>query len=105
MNLIIFRFKCLLFTPLYILFLKKNKKGIMSKDLRQWENTLTVIKYKNEFLAFIRMFATLKEYRNLFFFRCGGIGCLIQPFIPCCISLRKKKILQKDWFCSMATLQ
>ncbi len=82
-HLLIFRIKCLLFAPLYILFLINNKNGIMSKDLRQWENTLTVIKYKSEFFAFIRMFAALREYRNLFFFRCGEACNIIKAFIPC----------------------
>lgn len=82
-HLLIFRVKCLFFAPLYILFFMKNKNGIMSKDLRQWENTLTVIKYKSEFLAFIRMFAALREYRSLFFFRCGEVSNIIKPLIPC----------------------
>ena len=82
-HLLIYRIRCLFFAPLYILFMIKNKNGIMSKDLRQWENTLTVIKYQSEFLAFIRMFAALREYRNLFFFRCGE-GCnIIKAIIPC----------------------
>lgn len=82
-QLIIFRIKCLFFAPLYILFLAKNKNGVMSKDLRQWENTLTVIKYNSEFLAFIRMFAALREYRNLFFFRCGQGSNIVKALIPC----------------------
>ncbi len=83
MRLLIFRIKCLLFSPLYILFLINNREEIMSKDLRRWEDTQTVIKYKNEFLAFIRMFATFREYRSLFFFRCGEISNIIKVFIPC----------------------
>ena len=82
-HILIFRIKCILFAPLYVLFLIKNKNGIMSKDLRQWENTLTVIKYKSEFLAFIRMFAAFREYRNLFFFRCGEGFSIIKAIVPC----------------------
>ena len=64
------------------MFILKNKDGILSKDLRQWENVLPIIKYKSTFLAFIRMFATFKEYRSYFLYRCGTIGDFIRLFTP-----------------------
>lgn len=83
MNILLFRIKCILYSPLYLVFLANNKNDIMSKDLRKWEEVLPVIKYNNEFLAFIRMFAALKEYRNLFFYRCNTIYQFFRIFIPC----------------------
>lgn len=83
----IFYIKCILSAPLYIIFLIMDKNNILTLDLRQWENVLRVIKHKNTFIAFIRMFAIFKEYRNLFFFRIGGIRHLFSPFIPCMSNL------------------
>lgn len=81
MNIIIFRIKCLLVSPVYLVFLLY-KHDLLVKELRRWEEVLPVIKYKNDFFAFIRMFAALKEYRTLFFFRTGKIGEIISIFIP-----------------------
>lgn len=79
----LFYFKCILATPLYLIFIIKDRNNVLTKDLRQWENVLPVIKHKNKLLAFVRMFAIFKEYRNLFLYRIGGIGHLLKIFIPC----------------------
>lgn len=79
----LFYFKCILATPLYLIFIIKDRNNVLTKDLRQWENILPVIKHKNKLLAFVRMFAIFKEYRNLFLYRIGGIGHLLKIFIPC----------------------
>lgn len=79
----IFRIKAFLCSPYFLLFLIFDKKGILTKDLRQWEAVLPVIKQKSTYLAFIRMFAIYKEYRNLFLYRCGITGDIIKALTPC----------------------
>lgn len=87
MQRVLFYIKCLLASPLYFLFLLKNKNNILAEELSQWENTLIVIKHNSRFIAFIRMFALFREYRNLFLFRIGELGFLLKYFIPCISNL------------------
>ena len=87
MKKILFYLKSILAAPLYIIFLLKDKNNILTDELREWENTLPVIKHKNRFIAFIRMFAIFREYRSLFLYRLGGFGELLKYFIPCMSNL------------------
>jgi len=70
MRIIIFRIKCLLSIPFYLWF-RLGDYGCLLEELRRWEEVLPVVKYKNDFFAFIRMFAAFPEYRSLFLFRVG----------------------------------
>lgn len=79
MKILIFRIKCVLFCPLYILFLINKSKNIY--ELREWENHLHTIRYKNIFLCFIRMCAAFREYRSLLLFRSGSIGYVFSYFV------------------------
>lgn len=81
-NLFLFRIKCLFSIPFYFIFLFFNKNKNLSYELRAWENNITTVKYKNELFVFIRMFARLKEYRSLFFYRIGNLGIFFRTFIP-----------------------
>ncbi len=78
----LFYIKSILAIPLYFIFLLKDKNGILTDELSQWENVLPVIKHKSRFIAFIRMFAIFREYRSLFLYRLGGCGELLKYIIP-----------------------
>lgn len=81
-RLFVYRLKCFLSIPFYLLFLCYNRDKKLSYELRAWEKNITTVIYKNELFVFIRMFARLKEYRSLFFYRTGFCGYLLSAFIP-----------------------
>lgn len=83
MKKIFFRIKCLLFAPLYLLlFLNKEKKRDYLYELRLWEKVMPSIKYKSDFLCFIRMCAAYRDYRSLLLFRTGSIGEFLSYLVP-----------------------
>ncbi len=87
MKKFLFYIKSILAAPLYIVFLLKDKDNVLTSDLREWENVLPVIRHNNRFIAFIRMFAIFREYRNLLFYRLGGWGEVLRYLIPCMSNL------------------
>lgn len=83
MKKILFRIKCILFAPLYLfLFLNKDSRSDCLYELRHWESVMPSIKYKSDFLCFIRMCAAYRDYRSLLFFRSGSIGMLLSYLVP-----------------------
>lgn len=79
---IVFRLKCFFSIPLYLVFLKYNRNRQLSNELSMWKKNIHIINPQNEFLTFISIFAYLKEYRSLFFYRTGSIGAFLSFFIP-----------------------
>lgn len=82
-NILISRIKCILSIPFYLIFLIHNNNGTLERELKQWQEVLPVVRYKSTFITFIRKFGLFREYRNVFFFRCGTIGRLLKKFVPC----------------------
>lgn len=68
MNRILIWIKSLISILYYPVFRLCNYK-IQRQDLLQWCNVLTISKYRYEFITFIKLFATLKEYRSLVLWR------------------------------------
>lgn len=83
MKIILFRIKCILFAPLYLLlFLNKDSRSDRLYELRQWESVMPSIKYKSDFLCFIRMCAAYRAYRSLLLFRSGSVGVFLSYLVP-----------------------
>lgn len=83
MKNILFRIKCILFAPLYLLLLiKKEGKRDSIYELRKWEEVLPSIKYKSDFLCFIRMCAAYRDYRSLLLYRLGNVGEFLSYVVP-----------------------
>lgn len=83
MKIILFRIKCILFVPLYLLlFINKESKSDKLFELRSWEKLKPSIKYKSDFLCFIRMCAAYRDYRSLLLFRSGSIGEFLSYLVP-----------------------
>ena len=76
MNRYIIWLKCI-FSILYWPIFRFMNYTIQKQDLQKWCEVLIVSKYRSEFLTFIKLFATLKEYRNLVLWR-GGV-----EWLPC----------------------
>lgn len=80
---IIFRIKCILFAPLYLLLLmNKDRNRDNFYELRYWEKVMPSIKYRSDFLCFVRMCAAYRDYRSLLLFRSGSIGEVLSYFVP-----------------------
>ena len=77
-----FRLKCFLSIPFYLVFLVNNKDKKLSYELREWGENVPINYYKNEFFAFIRLFAAYKEYRSLFLYRIGNFGTILSIVVP-----------------------
>ncbi len=73
---IILWLKCLIFSPFYLIYRFYNH-NTQREDLYNWLATLTVCKYKYDFLSFVKLFATLREYRSLVLWRAN------MEWIPC----------------------
>lgn len=83
MKILLFRIKCILFAPLYLLlFINKDGRSNNLYELRYWEKVMPSIKYKSNFLCFIRMCAAYRDYRSLLLFRSGNIGEFLSYLVP-----------------------
>ncbi len=71
LGLLSFRLKCLFWIPFFFIIRTSKNYPLVIREMRIWENTLIITKYKSVFLQFIRMMALFEEFRSLVEFRTG----------------------------------
>ena len=71
LGLLSFRLKCLFWIPFFFIIRTSKNYPLVIREMRIWENTRIITKYKSVFLQFIRMMALFEEFRSLVEFRTG----------------------------------